>query len=256
MELAQQYGYIESRDVYVRGYTNLVKPTRSFCSLLRLVREGGPPVVIEDFDGPRAADGSPLCLEVTLDLLREKIADPTFPFGHGYCIAAALLDIPVATFVGEDPGGAQVEYPGHRRVFVRSMNMRGTRAVIPAELGADRLLVNATSMQRKDSPYRRDFSPMSTALGGYKGFSCFENFWQAGKVFEGLSHGMTREWFRRQTKGRRRYPGSKGRRVLYAIFPELVEYHAEYEPAFDFTPHYPADRNRSPIPDEVIASSK
>lgn len=218
-----QLGYIDSRKkVYVPEYTKLVEPTPSFRSLRRLVRDGDPgsrPVVIEDFDGPRAADGSPLCLEVTLALLYEKINDSRFPFGHGYCIAAALLGIPVSAFAGDDVYILDDTQPPLRRVFLRSMNMRGSRAQIPAELG-NVFLVNATSMQRKDSPYRLNFSPMSTAFGGYKGYCCFENYWQAGKVFEGIPHSQTKGWFRNQTVGRRRYPGSKGRRVLYAIFPD------------------------------------
>ena len=32
-------------------------------------------------------------MEVNIGNLRNKINDPKFPFGHGYVVAAALLDI-------------------------------------------------------------------------------------------------------------------------------------------------------------------
>ena len=47
-------------------------------------------ITIYDFDGPRLSDGSVTCQKVTLKLLREKLNDSKFPFGHGYVIAAAL----------------------------------------------------------------------------------------------------------------------------------------------------------------------
>jgi len=56
-------------------------------------------VVIYDFDGPRDEDGSPVCLEVDVDLLREKINDGTYPFGHGYIIAGILLGIKPEMYV-------------------------------------------------------------------------------------------------------------------------------------------------------------
>jgi hypothetical protein len=50
-------------------------------------------MVIYDFDGPRDADGNPECLEVTAELLREKINDISFPFGHGYVVASLIANI-------------------------------------------------------------------------------------------------------------------------------------------------------------------
>ena len=52
--------------------------------------EDGKNVAVYDFDGPRHPDGKNACLQVTLEMLKEKINDPKFPFGHGYVIAAAL----------------------------------------------------------------------------------------------------------------------------------------------------------------------
>ena len=47
-------------------------------------------VVVYDFDGPRLPDGTPTCLPLTRELLVEKINDTTYPFGHGYVVAALL----------------------------------------------------------------------------------------------------------------------------------------------------------------------
>ena len=47
-------------------------------------------IVVYDFDGPRNPDG---CDEVSVDLLREKIEDTRFPFGHGYIVAGLLAGI-------------------------------------------------------------------------------------------------------------------------------------------------------------------
>lgn len=52
--------------------------------------ESGINVVIYDFDGPKTANGELTCLEVNLELLKEKINDDKFPFGHGYVVAGAL----------------------------------------------------------------------------------------------------------------------------------------------------------------------
>lgn len=106
---------------------------------------------------------------------------------------------------------AQKEMP-KRRVYVASMNMRGKWAERPPGV----LTVNVTSAQPKTSVFRIDFSPMS--LKPYKGFVCFENYWQAGKVFEGIDHVESVAWWKKQMKGKRRYPRGKGRRVLHADF--------------------------------------
>jgi len=43
--------------------------------------ENGKNVVVYDFDGPRN-DGSVTCLEVSLEMLQEKINDTRHPFGN------------------------------------------------------------------------------------------------------------------------------------------------------------------------------
>ena len=59
---------------------------------------------------------------------------------------------------------------------------------------------------------------MSPIPGKYKGYFCFENYWQAGKVFEGVNFEERRKWWKQQTKGKRRFPNSKGMKPLYAKF--------------------------------------
>lgn len=99
-------------------------------------------------------------------------------------------------------------------VYVASMNLRGEWA--PRPHGS--FVLNVTSAQRKESPERRDFSPMSEIAGGYKGYFCFENYWQAGKVFEDIDGEKCKEWWKSLKEGKRRYPKSKGHRVLFARF--------------------------------------
>lgn len=55
-------------------------------------------VIIFDFDGPFDGD-TPACLPVTAEMLREKIADTSRPFGHGYVVAAAVAGIDLSEFV-------------------------------------------------------------------------------------------------------------------------------------------------------------
>ena len=102
---------------------------------------------------------------------------------------------------------------GEGRVFVGSMNLRGAWAARPP--GA--VTVNVTSAQARRSEFRRDFSPMTVLDGGYKKYACFENYWQAGKAWSGVPLSVSKAWWAAQTKGRRRYPGGKGRTVLWAI---------------------------------------
>ena len=101
------------------------------------------------------------------------------------------------------------------RVYVASMNMRGAWA--PRPEGAT--TVNVTSAQAKAGAYRLDFSPMS--LPGFdeeKKYHCFENAWQSLKEHEGVPFTTSQDWWQKQTKGKRRYPGGKGKRVLWARF--------------------------------------
>ena len=61
---------------------------------------------------------------------------------------------------------------------------------------------------------------MTHIPGGYKDFYCFENYWQAGKRYQGIEDvDAQMEWWKKQTKGRRRYPGGKGKKIMYAEYP-------------------------------------
>lgn len=58
-----------------------------------------------------------------------------------------------------------------------------------------------------------------------KDFSCFENYWQSGKRYEGLDTSDDVEkqlkWWKSKVSGKRRYPLGKGKKILYGIYPEL-----------------------------------
>jgi hypothetical protein len=101
------------------------------------------------------------------------------------------------------------------KVFIASKNMRGIWA--PRPKGSKPL--DVTSAQSRTSENRRDFSPMTHGRG-YKTFHCFENYWQSGKVIDGVSKAKSDAFWRKLEKPKRRYPGSKGKKVLYAQWGE------------------------------------
>ncbi len=61
--------------------------------------EKGRSIVVYDFDGSRLENGSVTCVELTEELLVEKINDTCFPFGHGYVVAAFLAGISLDSFL-------------------------------------------------------------------------------------------------------------------------------------------------------------
>ena len=63
------------------------------------------------------------------------------------------------------------------KVYIASMNMRGSWATCPENTTK----VNVTSAQRKNHRFRLAFSPMTPIVNKYKGYYCFENYWQSGK---------------------------------------------------------------------------
>jgi hypothetical protein len=101
-------------------------------------------------------------------------------------------------------------------VYIASMNMRGSWAPRPS----DSVVLNVTSAQAKSSPNRVAFSPMTPRP--YKGFACFENYWQSGKVYESIDREKQLQWWHRQTEGKRRYPNSKGMKVLHSDHGDRV----------------------------------
>jgi hypothetical protein len=133
------------------------------------------------------------------------------------------------TIIDDKPELYQIEYlsgqnPG--TVYVAAMNLRGKRAPKPESA----TVVNATSCQRKDNKNRRDFSPMTQIDGGYKGYWNFESYWQSGKVWEGVSHNVSKAWWKKQNTPKRKYPPGKGKQVLHARFDHIDE-DLEYVPS-------------------------
>ena len=105
---------------------------------------------------------------------------------------------------------------GNNQLYIASMFMRGKWAERPE----NSIVVNVTSMQKKESMFRIDFSPMT--LTPYKGYACFENYWQSGKVYEGIDPMLSKEWWRKQDKPKRRYPPGKGLKVLHGIYEDGI----------------------------------
>jgi len=106
------YGYVESRKaIYVPLYHNdiLLSYSKDQLEYWKGLVEKGRTILVVDYDGPKTAHDDVdvvwkrPCLEVTVDLLREKINDTRYPFGHGYVVAAALLGITPDMYTGDEP---------------------------------------------------------------------------------------------------------------------------------------------------------
>ena len=90
--------YVTARkSVYVKEYYDLIKDRERTLYWKKLLEEGQN-ITIYDFDGPRTEDKGVTCLELNEDLLRDKINDLKFPFGHGYVVACALTGIDLSVF--------------------------------------------------------------------------------------------------------------------------------------------------------------
>jgi len=101
------------------------------------------------------------------------------------------------------------------KIYIASMNMRGKWA---DPICDNYIKINVTSAQGKKSKNRIHFSPMTELIGGYNGYWNFESYWQSGKVFENIPIETTKKWWRELKEPKRRYPKSKGNKVLYALF--------------------------------------
>ena len=101
------------------------------------------------------------------------------------------------------------------KIYIASMNMRGKWA---QPICDNPIKINVTSSQAKTNKNRVTFSPMQEIVGGYKGYYCFENYWQSGKVYENIPIITTKKWWKELKQPKRRYPNSKGKKVLYAVF--------------------------------------
>ncbi len=106
------------------------------------------------------------------------------------------------------------------KIYIASMNMRGKWA---DPICDNYIKINVTSAQVKKSKNRIHFSPMTEIQGGYNGYWNFESYWQSGKVFENIPIETTKKWWRELKEPKRRYPKSKGNKVLYALFDDNDE---------------------------------
>jgi hypothetical protein len=100
-------------------------------------------------------------------------------------------------------------------IYIGAMNMRGIRAPKPNH---DIITLNVTSCQSKNMLERIELSPMSEIKGGYKGYYCFENYWQSGKVFENTNFVEYQNWWKHQTSGKRKNPKMKNKNVVYSNY--------------------------------------
>jgi len=99
----ERMDYVVSRkQVYVPNYLAYMKDSE-MTAYWNAQLDKGTDIVIMDFDGPRIPnenkDEQVTCVEVTEELLREKINDPAFPFGHGYVVAAHLAGIEPSQYI-------------------------------------------------------------------------------------------------------------------------------------------------------------
>jgi hypothetical protein len=140
------------------------------------------------------------------------------------------------------------------KVYIASMNMRGKWAERPENTE----VVNVTSAQGKNSINRLTFSPMTEINGGYKGYYCFENYWQAGKVFEGIKHEISNSWWKNLKEGKRRYPGSKGIRVLHSNYDGKIRNYLQSRKEIYVTEYYNLIKNKQQTKDlrKMVKSGK
>ena len=103
------------------------------------------------------------------------------------------------------------------KVYIASMNMRGKWA---DPIDKNTIKLNVTSAQSKTNINRLAFSPMTPIEGGYKGYWNFESYWQSGKVYEDIDIEKTKKYWKNLKEPKRRYPGSKGKKVMYAIWED------------------------------------
>ena len=98
-----QYNYVDSRkNIYVPQYHKYIHTRKNSLESLKYYSDqldAGKDVTVFDFDGPRLPDKGVTCLEVSKELLVDKINDTETPFGHGYVVAATLAQIPMSEYV-------------------------------------------------------------------------------------------------------------------------------------------------------------
>ena len=95
----EKMDYVTSRKkVYVPQYYDLIKD-KDIIEEYKQILMTGKNIIIYDFDGPRHINGNVLCLELTNDLLIDKINDTRHPFGHGYIVASCINTIHPSNYI-------------------------------------------------------------------------------------------------------------------------------------------------------------
>jgi hypothetical protein len=94
------FDYIESRKIaYVPEYWKLINDKEQFLQLKSDV-ENGMNIIVIDQDGPYSIEKrEPTIEDINIELLRNKINYTRDPFGHGYIVAAGLLNIDINQFI-------------------------------------------------------------------------------------------------------------------------------------------------------------
>ena len=102
----KQYNYVDSRKhIYVPFYQQYILSRKISQDSLQFYKDqldAGHDVTVYDFDGPRLSEGPDkgiTCLELSTDLIQQKILDTKHPFGHCYVVAAQLANIPIRELV-------------------------------------------------------------------------------------------------------------------------------------------------------------
>jgi hypothetical protein len=106
------------------------------------------------------------------------------------------------------------------KIYIASMNMRGKWE---EPISENSIKINVTSAQAKASKNRLAFSPMTEIVNGYKEYWNFKSYWQSGKVYEDIPIEKTKKWWKELKIPKRRFPNSKGKKVLYALFDGIDE---------------------------------
>ena len=98
----KQYNYVDSRKhIYVPFYQQYILSRKISQDSLQFYKDqldAGHDVTVYDFDGPRLPEGPDkgiTCLELSTDLIQQKINDTQHPFGHSYIVAAELANFPI-----------------------------------------------------------------------------------------------------------------------------------------------------------------
>lgn len=116
LESKPHLGYVEARkQIYLKTYVDLVKKIPEFFKLKEMIRKGKNILIIEvdgpheesldyyieryDVDNNFIVGGTMLATSENLNIM---LNDTKHSFGHGYCLAWALLDLPFPEVVNPD----------------------------------------------------------------------------------------------------------------------------------------------------------